>query len=60
MSLPKPPSRTAFHTDRDGNYRHTVMPADLRLTGKFDITGTNCPDGLNFSAKPRENSEKAD
>ncbi|KKL06786.1 hypothetical protein LCGC14_2592500, partial [marine sediment metagenome] len=25
MSLPKPPSRTAFHTDRDGNYRHTVM-----------------------------------
>lgn len=58
--LPKPPERTAFHTDKDGNYRHTVMPADLRLTGKFIYKGAITGRLVNTGSNTREISKKPD
>ncbi len=58
--LPEPPERTAFKQDKDGGYHHTVMLADLRLSGKNATIVTNGSPAQEISGKSPKTPEKAD
>ena len=57
--LPNPPERTIFRLNRDGEYHHTVMKADLCLNLTDVRTGRFVTTKPNFSKKSGNKSENA-